>query len=106
MDSSLRFHPSVTEELGSAMSRYEAVSPNVGNRLRLAFTEAFDRIATHPEMYAVRYDDVRIARTRKFPYLVHYRIQSDAIQVMAIFHTSANPDEWKKTAAVRYARIT
>jgi len=79
MDDSLRFHPRIASELADAISQYSDYSINVANRLRAAFSDAFGNIASNPKMYAVIYDNVPIVRTRKFPYLVHYRILADTI---------------------------
>jgi len=101
MDKLLRFHPSIPSELNAAISQYSTYSLNAANRLRSAFSDVFENIDSNPEMYAVIYDNVRIVRTRKFPYLVHYRILAETPQEMAIFHCSTNPDQWRKTAAER-----
>ena len=101
MDNSLRFHPSIADELDVAISKYSDYSINVANRLRIAFSDVFENIRSNPEMYAVVYDNIRIVRTRKFPYLVHYRILTDTTQVVAIFHSSTDADEWRKTVATR-----
>lgn len=101
MDDLLRFHPRIAFELDDAISQYLDYSITVANRLRGAFADAFENIASNPEMYAVIYDNVRIVRTRKFPNLVHYRILTDAVQVIAVFHSSTDPSEWRKNSAER-----
>ena len=95
MADKIRFHPSIPQELADAICRYDDISPTLGNRLRAAFRTAFANIAENPQLYSVLYDDIRIVRTKPFPYLVHYRLTDNVPHVVAIFHSAAHPD-WRQ----------
>lgn len=92
----IRFHPRIPQELNDSISKYDEISPTLGNRLRCAFRTAFANIADNPQLYAVAYDDIRIVRTKPFPYLIHYRLVDTIPAVVAIFQPAADPD-WRQT---------
>ena len=96
MVNKLRFSPAVLEELRGAIDSYEAVSIQLGNRIRSAFHELFQLIKENLELYAVVYDNIRIARVRPFPFLVHYRVSQLGPEVLAIFPSAGDPNEWKR----------
>ena len=44
--------------------------------------------------FQVRYDDVRIAFTSRFPYGIHFIVENNEIIVIGIYHASRNPERW------------
>jgi toxin ParE1/3/4 len=46
--------------------------------------------------YSVRYDDIRCMPLKKFPYMVHFRvnIQEKTVKVESLFNTWLNPEKW------------
>ena len=53
-------------------------------------------IKENPKASSFVYKNVRSYRMQIFPYNVIYRISNLNIQVIAVFHHSRNPREWKK----------
>ena len=47
-------------------------------------------IKEKPELFQVRFDDVRVNMLKTFPYLIHYTIYGDIIVIKAILHSSRN----------------
>ena len=45
----------------------------------------------YPTAYAVRYKNVRIAHTEKFPYAIHFFIDNDLIIITAIIYSGRDP---------------
>ena len=45
----------------------------------------------YPAAYAVRYKNVRIAHTGKFPYAIHFFIEGNLIVITAIIYAGRNP---------------
>lgn len=56
----------------------------------------FENIKQNPESYPVAHKDVRKYVEKKFPFVIYYRIIDTVIQVIAIFHTSRNPEIWNE----------
>jgi ParE toxin of type II toxin-antitoxin system, parDE len=65
------------------------------NGLSLRFTNAvkttISNLQKHPAAYAIRYKNVRIAHTEKFPYAIHFFIDNDLIVITAIIYNGRDP---------------
>ena len=85
-------------EFDSAIDWYERQQAGLGVKFANRVQAVFDRILATPEMHAEVYRDVRKALLRQFPYSVYYRIRSDRVVVLAVFHNKRNPDIWKSRA--------
>jgi hypothetical protein len=70
----------------------------LGTRFFKAVKEQISRIKKSPYSIAVRYEEVRCAKVKGFPYMVHYKIFSDnhTIKVTAVFNTHRDPKIWKE----------
>jgi plasmid stabilization system protein ParE len=70
--------------------------------LAAAFVDSFDaiiaRIEAMPELYAVALKNIRRGKLRRFPYLIYYRVLSDRIEVIGVFHGSRDPRAWQERA--------
>lgn len=55
-------------------------------------------IAKNPLVYQIRYANIRVAFTDRFPYGIHYEYNEpeNEIIILAVFHTSINPGRWDK----------
>jgi len=98
MKDSVRFHSQVPHDLAEAIAWYEDVSSDLANRYRGAVRSAFAAIRSQPLTYGVVFDDVRVVRVSRFPYLVQYRIRSEVPYVLGVFHSASNPEKWHKRA--------
>jgi len=62
----------------------------------LELRAAMKYIHLNPEKTQIWYHVVRIALLKKFPYGIHYKFEKDTITILGVFHTSQNPERWKK----------
>ena len=56
----------------------------------------FENIKQNPNSFPIAHKDVRKFVVKKFPFVIYYRIVNTVIQVIAIFHTSRNPEIWNE----------
>ena len=75
---------------------YEEQRAGLGIEFVSHVQAALDLIASRPEMFAPRAENVRRALVRRFPYAVYYRLEPDRIVVLAIVHTSRDSSVWLK----------
>lgn len=89
---------SVKLDLLEAASWYENAKKGLGRTFLLHIRKEKNRIAKNPAAFEIRYDSIRIAFSKRFPYGIHFEFieESALIIIHAIFHTSRNPDGWKK----------
>jgi plasmid stabilization system protein ParE len=45
----------------------------------------------NPTIFAVRYKNVRVAHTDKFPYAIHFIVDNDTILITCITHNARDP---------------
>ncbi len=58
--------PEAEQDLVSARNWYNQQHSGLGDEFSTAVSDVFDRLATMPESYAVRWQDVRSCRLRRF----------------------------------------
>jgi hypothetical protein len=80
---------------------YNKKQRGLGSRFFKAVKEQITRIKKNPYTISVRYDDIRCAKVKKFPYLVHFGIFQDLkiIKVMAVLSTYRDPIIWEGRSA-------
>jgi ParE toxin of type II toxin-antitoxin system, parDE len=86
--------PEVLFDINEAASWYEEKQKGLGKRFINAIKNEMPVIMQNPLKYSIRYDDVRTALTKTFPYLIHFTIEDTTIIVKAIYHTSRNSEIW------------
>jgi len=84
-------------DLEAAVTWYESYSSRAARRFENAVTSALERIAAHPEMYALVDDRHRICRVRRSRSLIVYQFDSttDEVVVIAVAHGSQEPGVWQ-----------
>ncbi len=89
------FRPEAQLDLAEAYQWYEERDRGLGAEFIRAIEASLDQIKRHPEMYPVVHDNVRQAITRRFPFSVFYIILQETVHVVAVFHASRKPQNWK-----------
>ena len=92
---SISFSPLALEDTGQAFDYYEQQQPGLGKRFTAQLQLTLNAIKRNPFFASVHYDDIRCARVKKFPYLVHYHIdETDAlVTIIAVYSTHREPFE-------------
>jgi len=91
----LRYRPEVVADLDAARCWYEERSAGLGSDFIVECSEALARIQRNPEWVGVDTYRVRSLRIRRFPYVIHYRIEGDMIVVFAIMFGGRDPSAWQ-----------
>ena len=86
--------PRAISDIQNAIDYYDEQLPGLGERFKETVDHYIRTIARNP-FYQIRYKDYRALPTGKFPYLVIYHVDEDEeiVYVMAVFHSSQNPDK-------------
>jgi plasmid stabilization system protein ParE len=96
---SVVIRPEAERDIASTRDWYDRRQDDLGTAFVLEVSAALERIAETPDLYAVRWPDIRSCRTRRFPYIVYYRWLPDRIEVLAVLHGSRRPDAWRSRAS-------
>ena len=91
----LIFNSSIPDDLASALDYYEEISPALANRFRENVDRRLDDIAERPESFPKDVSPTRFAKIDRFPYLIFFVAKASFVSVIAIVHTSSEPDKWR-----------
>ena len=83
-------------DIKDAVDYYNLEQSGLGDRFFNKLYIKIEKIKISPEVYAIRYEDVRFAKIDHFPFTIHFINQPDAIVIIGILHTSRNPQLWKQ----------
>ena len=94
----LSFNPEFYTDLEQAIDWYEEQRPGLGKNFYLSVRDQILRLQSTALNFSIRYDDIRCLTMKKFPYMIHYRIDIEtcSVKIEALFHTSRNPAVWSK----------
>ena len=90
------FHPESRLEYREAAVFYENRRPGLGAGFTMEVEASIKRIINAPEQFRFVEKDVRICRTRTFPYAILYTIEKGSILIVAIMHMRRQPGYWRQ----------
>jgi plasmid stabilization system protein ParE len=90
----IRFLRPAELELLDAAHFYELQAAGLGGQFLDKIDEALEGIRTSPQRYPVISADIRRCLVQQFPYALIYRIDVDAIIILATMHLHRRPDYW------------
>ena len=75
---------------------YNQQRDGLGDSFVDAVRELVNQVKDAPERFAVSFGNIRRAKTRRFPYVVYYRLLDDRIEIIAVLHASRDPRIWQR----------
>lgn len=90
------FRPKAAQDIEEAYGWYERERTGLGDELLAEIRTTVRSVLAMPEAYPVITRQTRRALIHRFPYGLFYRIVDDTIVFLACFHTSRNPELWKR----------
>lgn len=88
--------PEAEFDISDAYGWYEERRPGLGEEFLSCISACIQRIRRAPEMHAKVHEEYRRALVRRFPYAVFYENTDTTVTVYCIFHTSREPEKWRK----------
>lgn len=95
MSLKIRFLLEARAEFDAATDWYEEKQAGLGVDFVSQLHHTLARISTQPRLYPIVYENIRKAVLKRFPYVILYREEAGAVTVIAIFHSTRNPNVWK-----------
>lgn len=92
----LSIRPLAKKDIREIVLFYREINPELALKFINEMDECIIHIKNYPEAFQNRIEKVRIIYLKTFPIGVFYKIYSSEIRVIAVLHTSRNPDIWKK----------
>lgn len=92
----IRYRPEVVADLDAGRRWYEERSAGLGGVFIGECSKALARIQQNPDWTGASADGVRSLRIRRFPYVIHYRIEGEMIVVFAVMFGGRDPAVWQE----------
>ena len=88
----------VYDDLQQTINWYNRAKSGLGSRFLKAVKEQLSNIKNNPFSFAIRYENVRCAKIKVFPYMVHYKIfpEINTVKITAVFSTDRDPKIWNE----------
>ena len=70
----------------------------LGKKFQLQVKSQINKLKQNPNIYTIRYSEVRCLVVKKYPYMVHFKVDNEnsIVKVFAVIHTSRNPKIWSE----------
>lgn len=94
----VKYAPEALHEIQQAVDYYNRASDGLGRRFKQNLLVTIKATKKNPTYNSFRYDDVRFAVVKKFPYAVHYTFdqKNHILKIQALLAFSQNPDtNWR-----------
>ena len=88
--------PDAEADLVEARVWYEAIREGLGDEFLLCIEAGLDHIRRLPQAAVEVYPGIRRVVVRRFPYGIFYRVDSNQIAILAVYHSSRDPRGWQK----------
>lgn len=92
------FRRAAKSEFEDAAVWYDKQRPGLGEEFIIEIEESLASAAVAPQGYPVVFGDIRRTVARRFPFSVYFRVRSDTMIVLAVFHGRRNPAIWQSRA--------
>ncbi len=86
----------VLDDFEEAFRYYESVSPALTDNFTRMLLLAIEKLSATPQNYFNLTKKLKRITLGKFPYLLVYKIEKDAVIVVGLFHRASKPASWRK----------
>jgi plasmid stabilization system protein ParE len=89
-----RYHPLVADDLTTAVSYYDDISVDLGNRFRTSVRDLIATITDRPDSYGRIHKQLRVAMVNRFPYVILFEHEVESITILGVFHAASDRKGW------------
>jgi mRNA-degrading endonuclease RelE of RelBE toxin-antitoxin system len=95
----LKIDEEALQDIQNATDWYNEQLQGLGARFQKQVKTQINSLKKNAPLFSKRYADVRCMFIKKFPFMVHYTLDSNLflVEVFAVIHTSRNPKIWEKS---------
>lgn len=93
----IKIEPDARLDIQESIDWYNKQQKGLGKKFHSAILNSIESLIKSPH-FEMRYDNVHCLPLNKYPFMIHFTIDEvkKIVVIRAIFHTSLNPDKWKK----------
>jgi len=86
------YHQDVQNDVNTALSRYEAISPKLADAFWDELQKSFQTIADNPQIAHFEARPYRRVNLKRFPYAIVYRAFEDRVKIVVVKHVKRRSD--------------
>ena len=97
MNYKINIFPHAANDIKEIVLWYNQKSPGLGKQFTKNIKNTVKILRENPFAFAIKYENKRVVSAKKFPYLIHYKIDElkKEVIILAVLHTKRNPNIWK-----------
>ncbi len=94
----VKIEPDALADIRAITDWYNEAQTMLGKRFQDTAIKQINSLGKNPQIYAIRYKEIRCMLVKKFPYMVHFYINqvSNSVEVLAVISTYRNPKIWEE----------
>lgn len=93
---SIEISEEAERDFDNSYEYYFEDNPIVADAFFQRINISFESIKTIPHSFPEVYKNIRKFTVKKFPFVIYFQVEEYTVKVIAIFHTSRNPQVWKE----------
>ncbi|RAV30580.1 type II toxin-antitoxin system RelE/ParE family toxin [Sinomicrobium soli] len=92
----VKIEPEALADIQEITDWYNEQQKKLGERFQKTAIKHINSLSRNPQIYAIRYKDIRCVIIKKFPYMAHFYIdnKNNIVEVLAVISTDRNPKIW------------
>ena len=94
----IQITPDAIDDINDITAWYHKADAKLGIKFRSTAIEKINCLSKNPQIFAIRYQEIRCMLVPKFPYMVHFYIneETNSVEVLAVISTDRDPKNWKE----------
>ena len=92
----LKIRTLAQQDIQEIIDYHDKINAKITNHFLNNLFTKLETIQTTPLIFSEKYKKTRVAYLKKFPFGIHFLIDNKTIHILAIIHTSRNPNIWQK----------
>jgi plasmid stabilization system protein ParE len=93
----VKIEPEALADIQEITDWYNEAHAGLGVRFQKTAIKQINSLRKDPQIYALRYPEIRCLVIKKFPYMIHFYLNEEnkTVEVLAVISTDRNPLIWK-----------
>lgn len=94
----IKIAPEALSDIREITYWYDSQKIDLGKTFKDTVIKQINDLTENPQIFAIRYEEIRCMLVRKFPYMVHFYInpKNSIVEILAIISTDRNPKIWEE----------
>nr|NQU92753.1 type II toxin-antitoxin system RelE/ParE family toxin [Bacteroidota bacterium] len=92
----VKIEPEALSDIQEITDWYNEQQTGLGKRFQKTTIGHINSLNNDPQIYTIRYKEIRCMIVKKFPYMVHFYIndKNNTVEILAVISTYRNPRIW------------